>query len=110
MIKLLRIILICLLLNVQMSFAQIKGATEPFEFTQVSKKLNKIETNIKSGNYTIESIEENSAFLSDLTGILQSVKKENEKELKIAQKQLEALGEEPQDGIEEIDEMATKRK
>ena len=110
MLKLFKIVLICFLLNMQIAFVQAQNASIPFEFTQLSKKLDKIEKNLKSGDHTTDKLEENSTFLADLTNVLQITKKENEKELKIAQKQLDALGEEPQDGVEEIDEMARKRK
>ncbi|MBQ7304316.1 MAG: mechanosensitive ion channel [Alphaproteobacteria bacterium] len=110
MVKFLKIFLICFLINLQINFASAQDINQDFEFTQLSKKLSKMEDNLKSGDYTLEGIEENSKFLYDLSGVLQSVKKENEKELKTAQKQLEALGEEPQDNTEELEEMAQKRK
>ncbi len=110
MVKFLKIFLICFLINLQINFASAQDINQDFEFTQLSKKLSKMEENLKSGDYTLEGIEENSKFLYDLSGVLQSVKKENEKELKTAQKQLEALGEEPQDNTEELEEMAQKRK
>ena len=110
MVKFLKIFLVCFLINLQINFASAQDINQNFEFTQLSKKLSKMEENLKSGDYTLEGIEENSKFLYDLSGVLQSVKKENEKELKTAQKQLEALGEEPQDNTEELEEMAQKRK
>lgn len=110
MVKFLKFFLICFLINLQINFASAQDINQDFEFTQLSKKLSKMEDNLKSGDYTLEGIEENSKFLYDLSGVLQSVKKENEKELKTAQKQLEALGEEPQDNTEELEEMAQKRK
>ena len=56
------------------------------------------------------SMNQFNSFLYDLRGVLQSVKRENEKELKTVQKQIEALGEEPQEGVEEIESIALKRK
>ncbi len=110
MVKFLKFFLICLLINLQINFASAQDINQDFEFTQLSKKLSKMEDVLKNGDYTLEGIEENSKFLYDLSGVLQSVKKENEKELKTAQKQLEALGDEPQDDTEELEEMAQKRK
>lgn len=110
MLKFFKCLLICFLININIGLAQTQNNETVFEFTKLSDKLSEMEQNLKSGNYNIDSIEENSVFLSELTNTLQSVKKENEKEMKIAQKQLEALGEDPQEGVEELDEMAQKRK
>ena len=106
----LKILLFFFLLNIQTANSQNLVINEPLDFTQVSKKLTKMEEHLKSGKYTVESIDETSSFLYDLTGVLQSVKRENEKELKTVQKQIEALGEEPQEGVEEIESIALKRK
>jgi len=107
--KLFKFFLVCVLVVLQLGFAQAQETQKPFDFTQTSNQLSKMEQNLKSGNYTLENIDENSAFLNNLTTILQSVKKENEKELKTAQKQLEALGAEPEEGAVELDELAKKR-
>ena len=80
MLKLFKIVLICFLLNMQIAFVQAQNASIPFEFTQLSKKLDKIEKNLKSGDHTTDKLEENSTFLADLTNVLQITKKENEKE------------------------------
>ena len=102
MTKFFKLLLFCLLINIQIVAAQSLVVNEPIEFTQISKKLNKMEDNLKNGNYAIDAIDETSTFLYDLTNVLQTVKRENEKELKTVQKQLEALGEDPQEGVEEI--------
>ena len=107
--KLFKFFLVCVLVVLQLGFALAQETQKPFDFTQTSNQLSKMEQNLKSGNYTLENIDENSAFLNNLTTILQSVKKENEKELKTAQKQLEALGAEPEEGTVELDELAKKR-
>ncbi len=110
MLKFFKFIFVCFLLSIQVCMAQTDNIQEPFEFIALSKKLSKMEENLKNGIYTLDNIEENSSFLANLTNVLQTVKRENEKELKIAQKQLEALGEEPQEGVVELEEMSQKRK
>ncbi len=110
MLKFFKVLLICFLLNIHLSLAQAQTVEQPFEFSELSNKLSKIESNLKNGNYSVEEIEDQSQFLYDLANVIQSVKKDNEKELKVAQKHLDALGSEPQEGAIELDEMAQKRK
>ena len=110
MVKFFKYLLICFLINVGVCSAQIQNSEINFDFAKLSEKLSNMEENLKNGKYSIDTLDENSSFLSELTSMLQTVKKENDKSLKTAQKHLEALGEEPQDGSEEIDEMAQKRK
>lgn len=80
------------------------------EFNKFSQQLAKIEKNLKSGNYTIQTIEDSTAALNEMSSNLSSAKRENEREARVVQKQLEALGEEPQEGTKELDVIAKKRK
>ncbi|MBQ8870996.1 MAG: mechanosensitive ion channel [Alphaproteobacteria bacterium] len=109
MTKLFKFFLVCFLVVSQLNFAQAQETQKTFDFTQTSNQLSQMEQNLKSGDYKLQTIDENSAFLNNLTSILQSIKKENEKELKTVQKQLEALGAEPEEGTIELDELAKKR-
>ena len=47
MTKFFKLLLFCLLINIQTVAAQSLVVNEPIEFTQISKKLNKMEDNLK---------------------------------------------------------------
>lgn len=87
--------------------AAAQGETLPFD--SLSQQLNSIEENMKSGNFTLQSIETDLNFLYQVSGDLNSFKQTNEQEAKFVQKQLDALGEPPSDGTEELEVIAQKR-
>ena len=105
-----KFLIFCIVFAMQLSLAYAQEVQPQLDFSTTSEKLTKMDESLKNGDYTLESIDENIAFLNNLTGILQTVKRENEKELKVVQKQLDALGADPEEGTVELDEMAQKRK
>ena len=80
-----------------------------FDFNKILQTLNTMENNLKSGNYTIQSVDENTNYLYQISNEIDEIKRGNEREARIVQKQLDALGDEPQDGIKELDVIAKKR-
>ena len=62
MLKFFKVLLICFLLNIHLSLAQAQTVEQPFEFSELSNKLSKIESNLKNGNYSVEEIEDQSQF------------------------------------------------
>lgn len=80
------------------------------EFNKLSKSLSTIENSLKNGKIQASETESYISYLSDLSTELSTVKRDNERELKVVQKQLEALGEEPDDGTKELDSVSKKRK
>lgn len=80
------------------------------DFTQITKSLTEIEKKIKSSDSAVQDIEDNNNRLYEISGNLENVKRTNEREAQTLQKQLDALGEEPDDGSKEIDVIAQKRK
>lgn len=85
-------------------------AGEAINYTQISKSLAAMEKKIKNNEAAILEIEQDSNLLYEFSGKLEEAKQESEREAKIIQKQLDALGEEPQDGTKELDVIAKKRK
>lgn len=110
MTKLLRLFFICSLLLIPISTISAAPTEGVIEFNKLSQKLNAIEKSLKSGNYTIQTIEESTSALNEMSGDLAAAKRENEREARVVQKQLDALGEEPEDGTKELDVIAKKRK
>lgn len=109
MVKFLKpIIFACLMLF----FGQMANAADDnvIEFNAISKKLSSIENSLNEGTFTIQSVDENANFLYQTSNELETAKRENERQAKIVQKQLDALGEEPTDGTKELDVIAKKRK
>ena len=79
-------------------------------YLEMSNKLNKIETALKSGSNKSADTVDYVAFIGDTRFQLVEAKKSIEKELKFVEKRIEALGEEPKDGSSEIPLIAQKRK
>lgn len=85
------------------------AADETLQFDKVSKQLNTIEKKLKSGNFTVQSIDEDSGFLYQTSNGLSAFKREYEREAAYVQKQIDALGTAPEDGSKELKVIAQKR-
>ena len=81
-----------------------------FDFTDINKKLGDIETNLRNQRTTAEDNKLSSAYLTETEGLLQDVKKQLERDEQFVQKRIEALGEWPKDGTEELEIITQKRK
>ena len=98
------------LLWVMLFYPQATNATGTLpDFNKITKQLNDIEQNLKSENFSLQNVEENTNFLYETSNMLASFKQENERESRFVQKQLDALGEEPADGTKELKVIADKR-
>lgn len=85
------------------------AADETLQFDKVSKQLNAIEKKLKSGNFTVQGIDEDTNFLYQTSGGLSAFKREYEREAAYVQKQIDALGTAPEDGSKELKVIAQKR-
>lgn len=110
MTRFLIFLFVCVLFvgSAQPSFSADDANT--INFVQLNKSLNQMEEKIKNGDYSIAEFEENNNILYEISADLEKVKSENERDARSVQKQLEALGDEPEDGTKEIDVIAKKRK
>jgi small-conductance mechanosensitive channel len=79
-------------------------------YLQITKSLTDMENRIKNSESTVQDIDNESNTLYELSAQLESAKKDNERDAKSIQKQLDALGAEPEDGLEELDTIASQRK
>ncbi len=85
------------------------AADETLQFDKVSKQLTAIEKKLKSGNFTVQGIDEDANFLYQTSGGLSAFKREYEREAAYVQKQIDALGSAPEDGSKELKVIAQKR-
>ena len=63
MIKLFKLFLVAFFVFAQPTFAQSQDAKNSIKFTELSKKLNKMEENLKSEKMSFENLEEETSFL-----------------------------------------------
>lgn len=109
--KLLIFIFVCgLALFALQPLSAIAADNNNINYTQLSKSLTDIEKKIKSSDSAIQDIEAHNIRLYEISSDLDTAKKENEREAQTLQKQLDALGDEPEDGTKEIAVIAKKRK
>lgn len=80
------------------------------DYTSVSRELNNIEDALKSGNVDSRTISKYVSYLGTASGQMQENRKQLESDYKSTLKRIEALGEVPQDGTEELPVIAEKRK
>ena len=78
------------------------------EFKKISAQLALIETNLKNDKIAVENIDEQATELYNLSNELADTKRFNEREAKLVQKQLDAMGE-LQEGHTELKELKNKR-
>lgn len=81
-----------------------------FDFTNINKKLSDIESALRNQQTTQEDIKNSSSYLAETETILQNAKKQLERDEEFVQKRIEALGEWPKDGTEELEIITQKRK
>ena len=78
------------------------------EFKKLNEQLLEIEKNLRNDKISIEKIDEQTTELYELSNDLAETKRFNEREAKVVQKQLDAMGELEQDG-NELKEITKKR-
>lgn len=89
--------------------ASAVDSAKKVEFKKISEQLGTIESALQSEEATAEDVETYTSLMYELTGELYETKRDNEREAKVIQKQLDALGEEPADGTSEFKEITEKR-
>ncbi len=87
----------------------IYSDTPTFDYKTVSSQLVKIEEQIKKKQFTRQSLDENSSFLSQQELVIEFAVKGIEKNAKYVQDALDALGTEPADGESEDPAIAEMR-
>lgn len=78
------------------------------EFKKLSEQLVEIEKNLKNNEISIEEIDEQTTELYEISNELAETKRFNEREAKLVQKQLNAMGE-LEEGGKELRELTKKR-
>ena len=89
--------------------AAVNEIGENLKYSEISTKLNKIDSQLKKENITSEALSEDVEYLRDLRMQLENSKKEIDGDIKFVEKKVEALGEAPADG-NEVKIIAQKRK
>ncbi len=89
--------------------AAVNEIGENLKYSEISAKLNKIDSQLKKENITSEALSEDVEYLRNLRMQLENSKKEIEGDIKFVEKKVEALGEAPADG-NEVRIIAQKRK
>lgn len=84
--------------------------SEETAFIKFSAGLETLENKLKNNEINIAGFDEQTAYLYQITSKLQASKQENERIARGLQKQLDAMGEEPKDGTQELSIIAQKRK
>jgi len=79
------------------------------EFKKISEQLNIIEQNLKANTLSLEQIDQHTTELYNLSNELYETKRFNEREAKVVQKQLDAMGD-LVDGEKELKELSNKRR
>lgn len=90
--------------------AAVNQLSDELHYSDISKKLSKIEASLKKDTISSEDLADDVAYLSSTRVQLADTKKNIERELKFVEKRIEALGEEPKDGSKEVPIIAQKRK
>ena len=85
------------------------SSQQEINYPETSKKLQKIENLLKSGQVPIQKMSEEVKFLEDTRGRLMNARKSIDQELKFVQKRIEALGKAPEDGSPELAIVTQKR-
>lgn len=79
-------------------------------YSDINKKLSKIETSLKKENASSAGLSDDIAYINTTRSQLIEAKKNIDRNLKFVEKRIEALGEEPKDGSKEVELIAQKRK
>ena len=94
-----------------LSFAQSGQAADlsrKVEFKKISEQLVQIEDNIKNNAISLDEIDQKTTELYELSNELSETKRFNEREAKVVQKQLDAMGD-LEEGGKELKELTKKR-
>ncbi|MDR1694071.1 MAG: mechanosensitive ion channel [Lactobacillaceae bacterium] len=100
------LVLLCSLCVFSSSFAEDALVVN---YDEINKDLVKTESNLLSGKITIDDTVEYIKSLNKTQNNVREIKKQDEQELSVVQKRIEALGEAPKDGEKEIKEISQKR-
>lgn len=106
--KFLKIFILLLFLSVIPAYAE--EGPEETEFIKFSKGLETLENKLKNNEINVASFDEQTAYLYQISAKIQGEKQENERISRGLQKQLDAMGEGPKDGSQELPIIAQKRK
>lgn len=108
--KLFNLLFICALALAPIPSTEAAAPENEINYNQISTSLANIEKKIKSSDFAIQDIEDYSTLLYEISNNLDTAKRANDRDAQTIQKQLDALGDEPEDGIKEIAVIAKKRK
>ena len=86
-----------LILNVQAA-----DLSRKVEFKGISEELSQIEARLKDNTLTLENVDAETTNLYNLSNNLSETKRFNERELKLVQKQLDAMGEKNEGELKEL--------
>lgn len=87
----------------------LQAAETSLDFSKIYQQLSNIEKNLQTSDFSLQNITEQTSFLYEISNDIATFKQDNEREARFVQKQLDALGEEPSDGTEELKVIAEKR-
>ena len=103
--------LIATFLFCSLSYAQVPTSVDilgdNMSYKEISRKLNKIGTDIKNGKIVSDDIGEYISYINDIRSQLQSRRKDVESQIKFIEKRLEAIGD--NEGSKEVQVIAQKR-
>lgn len=91
----------------QTSFAQTQP--EPLTYKQINKNLEKIESDLKSGKITIDDTVDYIKQLNRTQNDVSDTKRQDEQDLSVIQRRIEALGDAPKEGEKEARDISLKR-
>lgn len=108
--KLFNLLFICGLTLAPLQNLSAAAPEDGFDYNRISKSLTAIEKKIKSPDSAVQDIEDHNSELYEISSGLENTKRASERDAQTLQKQLDALGDEPEDGSKEIAVIAKKRK
>lgn len=88
----------------------VSSITSTVDYTGISRELNNIEDTLKASAVSGQIISKYVSYLGTVSGKLQESRKQLDSDLKNISRRIEALGEMPKDGEEELPVIAEKRK
>ncbi|HCU59054.1 MAG TPA: hypothetical protein DIC64_03640 [Alphaproteobacteria bacterium] len=94
-----------------LGFAMQAGAADlsrKVEFKKISAQLETLEENLKNDQISVEEIDAQTTLLYEISNNLAETKRFNEREAKLVQKQLDAMGD-IEEGSKELKELTNKR-
>ena len=106
--RLLKFVLVVLLGCVVCSSLNAADLSRKVEFKKLSEQLVEVEKNLKNDEISVEQIDQQTTELYEISNELAETKRFNEREAKLVQKQLDAMGE-LEEGGKELKELTRKR-